>query len=80
MKGADVKCPMCGAGLADVAPDFDLAGGGADEFGSCTQMVCDVTCRGGHKLMTRWRAEPPEGEPEFEVKEWPSGVRERAGP
>ena len=46
MKGKDLKCPTCGAGAVDVAPDFDLSPG-------LLAVMCSTqwTCSAGHTNM-----------------------------
>lgn len=47
----EVTCPECGAGLADVAPDYELTPHA--HFVSVPPVACTTrcTCRGGHVLL-----------------------------
>lgn len=68
MKGKDVRCPECGSGLVDVAPDYDLGGDGASWlYDSISAMWTEGTCANGHKLMMHWARTPPRDTPAFEV-------------
>lgn len=46
MKGADLKCPTCGRGAADVAEDYDLSPSKHFKLHSTAW-----TCRNGHRNM-----------------------------
>jgi hypothetical protein len=53
MKASEVKCPKCGAGVVDIAPDLELA---IEDDGALTGLVPVATqttfghCASGHKL------------------------------
>ena len=50
MKGSDLKCPRCGEGAADVAPDFEMDMSGN---GTCITTAAVLwTCTNGHRHIT----------------------------
>ncbi len=51
MKGKDIRCPRCGEGVVDVAPDFDFASRGL--FDSVMESWSMATCRKGHVVGVR---------------------------
>ncbi len=78
MKARDVKCPKCGEGLRDVAPNYEFRSPRRDEFpalANYTEMFCH--CRGGHKLV--WSMTPggfgKEANDAFGVSLLPEGGR-----
>lgn len=51
MKAHEVKCPKCGAGLADVAPDFEMGTGSGTDLMSPSWITDTIgTCRLGHMI------------------------------
>lgn len=71
MLGRDLKCPRCGAGVVDIAPDYDLdpqCGGGLlpllrqDSLG---------TCANGHGVMVSARVPAVSGPTAFSVENIP---------
>lgn len=74
MKAGDVKCPKCGAGFADVAPDYELDP--SERFGglpSSVPMRADVmgTCRSGHMVWVRAERVWPDGSFDMSVRNGP---------
>jgi hypothetical protein len=60
MTGAEIRCPKCGAGAADVAPDYDLDAAFADDaLVPVAQAWEEVTCTGGHTLCLHRETETP---------------------
>lgn len=53
-----VRCPTCGAELANVAPTFDLSGRGRDGSVSSNSLVTSARCATGHELMISFRDHP----------------------
>lgn len=59
MKGKDVRCPKCGEGTDEIAPDHDTNPRTSGEllFSIPTQRTTVALCRNGHRLWIEGRKE-----------------------
>lgn len=48
----NIRCPRCGKGLVDVAPDCVV--GGNDDGGGYRGAITHAHCEGGHALFIEW--------------------------
>lgn len=50
MKGADVKCPKCGAGVVDIAPDYEFDPNAIFGRQVAVESHSIATCANGHGM------------------------------
>lgn len=53
MKAGDVKCPQCGTGLKDVAPDYEF-GRATSTFIPLRDVKILAHCHRGHRVGISW--------------------------
>src|SRR3954464_4040935 len=51
MKAADVKCPKCGLGMSDVAPDRDMGTSATDPMSPAWMTDTIGSCPKGHMIL-----------------------------
>lgn len=59
MKAGDIRCPACGEGLRDVAPDYELAWSDELSLDPTTTKATQAACTNGHRVIVTATREPP---------------------